>query len=284
MTVMSRRHLVVSGLAGAGASLLPGAINEANAATSIRYNLASVNGQVMLKKYAQAVKLMMALPPSNPLSWTFQWYTHAVPTNTTKAAAARLDLRAEPVAEQDAGHRDVEHLPGAFRGLGRAVFLPVAPDVCLLLRGNHPRGAERSQVHAALLELYGRRRATPCRRNSACRTTRYGVRCSGRTAIATSNAGQPIFTGQRFSERSQRFAGDGANSISAGRRDLGLQPDARFRPSWQRACLHRQQPGHGPGALGGERSDLLDASLQYRSHLDELEQCRSRQSRPRRRG
>jgi tyrosinase len=29
---------------------------------------------------------MMALPASNPLSWTFQWYTHAVPSNTTKAA------------------------------------------------------------------------------------------------------------------------------------------------------------------------------------------------------
>jgi tyrosinase len=86
MTVLSRRHLVVSGLAAAGTSLLPGAINEANAAVSIRYNLASANGQAMLKKYAQAVKLMMALPPSNPLSWTFQWYTHAVPTNTTKAA------------------------------------------------------------------------------------------------------------------------------------------------------------------------------------------------------
>src|SRR5882724_6250896 len=86
MTVLSRRHLVASGLAAAGASVLPGAINEANAAASIRYNLASANGQAMLKKYAQAVKLMMALPPSNPLSWTFQWYTHAVPTNTTKAA------------------------------------------------------------------------------------------------------------------------------------------------------------------------------------------------------
>ena len=86
MAELSRRHLVVSGLAGAGASLLPGSINEANAATSIRYNLASANGQVMLKKYAQAVKLMMALPKSDPRSWTFQWYTHAVPTNTTKAA------------------------------------------------------------------------------------------------------------------------------------------------------------------------------------------------------
>src|SRR3954451_13228037 len=86
MTVLSRRHLVAGGLVTAGASLLPGAINEANAAASIRYNLASANGQAMLKKYAQAVKQMMALPPSNPLSWTFQWYTHAVPTNTTKAA------------------------------------------------------------------------------------------------------------------------------------------------------------------------------------------------------
>src|SRR3954464_12396663 len=87
MTVLSRRHLVVSGLAAAGTSLFPGAINEANAAVSIRYNLASPNGQAMLKKYAQAVKMMMALPPKDPRSWTFQWYTHAVPTNTNKAAA-----------------------------------------------------------------------------------------------------------------------------------------------------------------------------------------------------
>jgi tyrosinase len=84
---LSRRHLVAGGLAGAGASVFPGFIKEANAATATRYNLASANGQIMLKKYAQAVKLMMALPPSDPLSWTFQWYTHAVPTNTTKAAA-----------------------------------------------------------------------------------------------------------------------------------------------------------------------------------------------------
>lgn len=87
MTKVSRRHLVAGGLAGAGASVFPGFIKEASAATATRYNLASANGQIMLKKYAQAVKLMMALPPSDPRSWTFQWYTHAVPTNTTKAAA-----------------------------------------------------------------------------------------------------------------------------------------------------------------------------------------------------
>jgi tyrosinase len=84
---LSRRHLVAGGIAGAGASVFPGFIKDASAATATRYNLASANGQIMLKKYAQAVKLMMALPPSDPRSWTFQWYTHAVPTNTTKAAA-----------------------------------------------------------------------------------------------------------------------------------------------------------------------------------------------------
>jgi tyrosinase len=87
MAKLSRRHLVTAGIAGAGASVLPGFVDEAYAAPQTRFNLSSPNGQVMLKKYAKAVELMMALPASNPLSWTFQWYTHAVPTNTTKAAA-----------------------------------------------------------------------------------------------------------------------------------------------------------------------------------------------------
>src|SRR4051794_7806884 len=87
MSKLSRRHLVAGGLAGAGASVMPVFTDEANAAVVTRYNLASPNGQAMLKKYAAAVKAMMALPATNPLSWTFQWYTHAVPTNTTKAAA-----------------------------------------------------------------------------------------------------------------------------------------------------------------------------------------------------
>ena len=87
MTKLSRRHLVAGGLAGAGASVMPAFVDDANAAVMTRYNLTSANGQVMLKKYAAAVRAMMALPPTNPLSWTFQWYTHGVPTNTTKAAA-----------------------------------------------------------------------------------------------------------------------------------------------------------------------------------------------------
>src|SRR3954451_18105461 len=84
---LSRRYLVAGSLAGAGATIFPGLVKQANAATVTRYNLATPNGQTMLKKYAQAVKIMMGLPPQDPRSWTFQWYTHAVPTNTTKAAA-----------------------------------------------------------------------------------------------------------------------------------------------------------------------------------------------------
>ena len=95
----------------------------------------------------------------------------------------------------------------------------------------------------------------------------------------TSNAGQPIFNGP----------GGTASDLSPRRRwrrpaicrsgvVSRLQPDARLRSSWQRPCLRRQQPGHGTDALGCERSDLLDASLQHRSHLGELEQRRPHQS------
>ncbi len=84
MSKLSRRRFVATGLAGAGVSALPIFAEPANAAVVTRYNLKSANGQIMLKKYAQAVKLMMARQPNDPLSWQWQWYTHAVPTNTTK--------------------------------------------------------------------------------------------------------------------------------------------------------------------------------------------------------
>ena len=124
MTVLSRRHLVAGGLTAAGASLLPGVVNEANAATSIRYNLASANGQVMLKKYAQAVKLMMALPPSNPLSWTFQWYTHAVPTNTTKAAALASIFGPNPSPNKTLASAMWDTCQGHFAAAGEPYFCP----------------------------------------------------------------------------------------------------------------------------------------------------------------
>src|SRR5215467_4699786 len=45
----------------------------------IRYNVLTAQGQANLKVYAEAVKQMMALPSTNPISWVFQWYTHWVP-------------------------------------------------------------------------------------------------------------------------------------------------------------------------------------------------------------
>ena len=44
----------------------------------IRHDVASAQGQAMLAVYAKAVGLMMALPATDPRSWTFQWYSHWV--------------------------------------------------------------------------------------------------------------------------------------------------------------------------------------------------------------
>jgi tyrosinase len=51
----------------------------------VRYNVLSEQGQAMLKIYEQGVARMKALFESDPLSWTFQWYIHAVRNDRTKA-------------------------------------------------------------------------------------------------------------------------------------------------------------------------------------------------------
>lgn len=52
----------------------------------VRYDVLSTEGQAMLKIYADGVSKMKALFESDPLSWTFQWYIHAVRGDRTKAA------------------------------------------------------------------------------------------------------------------------------------------------------------------------------------------------------
>ena len=47
-------------------------------AARIRYDVASTQGQAMLKIYAGAVATMMARPEGDPLNWSFQWYSHWV--------------------------------------------------------------------------------------------------------------------------------------------------------------------------------------------------------------
>ncbi len=55
----------------------------------VRYDARSPKGQAMLKIYASAVRQMQnpaRFAESNPLGWTFQWYTHFVKGSTSKGA------------------------------------------------------------------------------------------------------------------------------------------------------------------------------------------------------
>jgi tyrosinase len=63
-------------------------------AATVRFDVLSPQGQAMVKKYAAAVAKMMAAPKTSPLSWTFQWYTHFVPT--PKPAAITSIFGASP--------------------------------------------------------------------------------------------------------------------------------------------------------------------------------------------
>jgi tyrosinase len=58
----------------------------AKASNRVRHEASSVEGQAMLKVYARAVAAMKTTNESSPLGWLFQWYTHAVRPDTTKAA------------------------------------------------------------------------------------------------------------------------------------------------------------------------------------------------------
>jgi tyrosinase len=51
----------------------------------MRYNVLSTQGQVMIRKYARAVQIMMSRPAYDPSSWTFWWYTHAIPVSKSAA-------------------------------------------------------------------------------------------------------------------------------------------------------------------------------------------------------
>lgn len=52
----------------------------------VRFDATSAQGKEMLKIYAQAVQQMRALPEGDPRGWVFQWYTHMVRGNSSKAA------------------------------------------------------------------------------------------------------------------------------------------------------------------------------------------------------
>jgi tyrosinase len=87
MTLLKRRFFLT------GAATIPFTLwfdKYARAqAPLVRHDARSPQGQAMLRVYAAAVRRMQTTaryPEANPLSWTFQWYTHFVRGSTTKSA------------------------------------------------------------------------------------------------------------------------------------------------------------------------------------------------------
>jgi tyrosinase len=82
MKQLTRRSILAGGAAASTLNAIPFSIwikQQAWAAPFVRYNAASPEGQAMLQIYRIGVDRMMNMTPEqNPLSWTFQWYTHSV--------------------------------------------------------------------------------------------------------------------------------------------------------------------------------------------------------------
>jgi hypothetical protein len=91
MDRISRRVLLGGAAATAGVLPLPRwLVHTARAQTqATRHDLSSSEGQAMLRIYAETVGKMMAMGEGEPRGWLFQWYTHAVRGDRTKAAELR---------------------------------------------------------------------------------------------------------------------------------------------------------------------------------------------------
>jgi tyrosinase len=86
MSTLSRRALLgASAFGGLIPSLLLDS-RRAGAATRIRHDLTTPDGQKNIKIYAKGFELMMKLPERDPRGWLFQRYTHAVRDDRTKAS------------------------------------------------------------------------------------------------------------------------------------------------------------------------------------------------------
>lgn len=86
MAPRTRREFIQRAAAAASFSLWRGSIlSDAQPAPKTRYNVLSTPGQAMIRKYARAVQIMKSKPASDPCSWTFWWYTHAIPVSKATA-------------------------------------------------------------------------------------------------------------------------------------------------------------------------------------------------------
>ncbi len=96
MRTISRRAIVGAGALAAGLVSSPLFLRAARAATLIRHDLTSTDGKAMLKIYAKGVGKMMAMAQQEPRGWLFQWYTHAVRSDRTKAGEISRIYGASP--------------------------------------------------------------------------------------------------------------------------------------------------------------------------------------------
>ncbi len=97
-----RRTFLKQAASAAVLPLIPEIITgctSASLSARMRYNVLSAQGQAMIRKYARAVQIMMSKPAWDPSSWTFWWYTHAIPMSKS-AAIQQVFGQASSPAEQ----------------------------------------------------------------------------------------------------------------------------------------------------------------------------------------
>jgi tyrosinase len=104
---ISRRHLLQLGTAGIAGALIPfpewlSRYGAADAQTPlIRWGASTPQGSAMIAKYRTAVDVMMHGQMGQPCSWVFQWYTHNVRGDRTKAAeVGTLPAGQQPLANE----------------------------------------------------------------------------------------------------------------------------------------------------------------------------------------
>lgn len=86
MTSTPRRTFLKQTAAAAMLPLIPSMMTSCtDSSPRMRYNVLSPQGQVMIRKYARAVQIMKSRPASDTYSWTFWWYTHAIPISKSAA-------------------------------------------------------------------------------------------------------------------------------------------------------------------------------------------------------
>jgi tyrosinase len=252
-------------------------IGNARAATPIRYDIATPAARPCSPIYANAVRAMQAMGPDNPLSWSWQWYTHFVDGATNKAANSRASSATRHAAAH-ARRGSLEHVPVARRARARTTSCRGIASTCGRWSASCARSAAASGIHDALLGLlFERSRACAACAGSVPHARRSGVRLPvspNRGSLANRPAdpgmnqpGDAMNIDEAMSKTSYSTVG----SVTGFCRTLDSGIHGRIH------TLVGNDAWHGRGAVRGQRSAVLRAPLQHRSHVGELEQERQQE-------